>query len=310
MGTQKSRVVGWSIAYLLIVLSMFFLPGINLVTSALIMVPVLVMYTKLTTKRFAIQYAVTLAIVYLLGSMITGAGWVGVLLLSVSLFFLPPVIQMGNLYKKRATARAVITAGTVTLLCELLLSLVVSHLIGLNPVGKMKQYMLGSLSSLPEQVQALVPGDKEVLVQLMTQMLPVYMIGFSFFYAVVSHFLARKVLVRSGESIPGFKPIREWMLPKSFVWIYLISLVMEMFVTDRHSVFFTLLLNLMPLLSFAFVVQGIAFLFFVAYAKGWNRALPITGIVLFILFPPAYLLLSLLGVFDVAFQFRDRLTRK
>jgi uncharacterized protein YybS (DUF2232 family) len=310
LGAQKSRLIGWSIAYILILVSMFFLPGINLLTSALIMVPLLVMYTKLTTKRFAIQYAITLAIVYLIGSLLTGAGWVGVLLLSVSLFFLPPVIQMGNLYKKRAAARAVITAGTVTLLCELLLSLVVSHLFGLNPVGTMKQYMLGSLSSLPEQVQALVPGDKDVLVQLMVQMLPVYMIGFSIFYAVLSHWLARKALLRSGESILGFKPIREWMLPKTFVWFYLISLVMEMFVTDRHSVFFTLLLNLMPLLSFAFAIQGIAFLFFIAYAKGWNRALPITGIVLFIIFPPMYLILSLLGVFDVAFQFRDRLTRK
>ncbi|MDQ1911161.1 DUF2232 domain-containing protein [Paenibacillus sp. GD4] len=309
METQKSRMLTWSIVYILILLSMFFLPVINMVTSALVMVPVLVMYTKLPAKRFALHYAISLAVVYLVVSSIS-AGWVGALILSIALFFLPPVIQMGNLYKKRASARSVITAGTVTLLGELLLGLVVSQLFGLNPLGKMKQFMLGSLNSLPAQLQELIPMDKDILVQLMTQMLPVYMIGFGLFYAVVTHWLARKALVRSGESISKYKPIREWMLPKSFVWFYLISLIMEMFVRDTHSVFFTLLLNLMPLLTFAFAVQGIAFLFYVAYSKGWNRALPIIGIISLFVFPPAYFVISLLGVFDVAFPIRDRLAAR
>ncbi|MFB6365807.1 DUF2232 domain-containing protein [Paenibacillus elgii] len=305
-GTQKPRMLGWSIAYIFLLLSIF-LPPLSLITAALLMVPVLIMYVKLGTRRFLVHYIVSLAIVYFVASLL--AGWLGALLVSVSIFFLPPVIQMGNLYKKRAAARTVLTAGTLTLLGELLLTLVVCSMFGLNPIGSMKRFMIESMQTLPVQVQGMMAIDKDVLVQLMVQMLPLYMIGFSLFYAVISHWLARKVLVRSGESIPAFRPVKDWMLPKSFVWLYLLALILEMFVKDSRSMIFTVLLNLLPLLMAAFAIQAIAFLFFFAHVKRWNKTLPIMGIFLLLL-PPAYFMFSLLGVFDVAFPIRDRMASK
>ncbi|CAG7654102.1 hypothetical protein PAECIP111802_05678 [Paenibacillus allorhizosphaerae] len=307
-GTTKSRMLGWSIAYIVLLLSII-LPPINLITACLLMVPVLVMYVKLRTQRFLIHYIACLAVVYVLSSMLL-AGWVGAIMVSISLFFLPPVIQMGNLFKKRAPARMVLTVGTVTLLAELLLSLIVSNMLGLEPVSKMKQFMIDSVQTLPAQLQSVMAIDLDTLVQLMVQMLPLYMIGFSLFYVVISHWLARKALVRSGESIPAFKPIRDWMLPKSFVWFYLIALILEMFVRDSKSIVFTMLLNLLPLLTAAFALQALSFLFYIAHVNRWNKVVPIIGILLLLFFPPAYFLFSLLGVFDVAFPIRDRLTRK
>ncbi|KEQ22198.1 hypothetical protein ET33_26815 [Paenibacillus tyrfis] len=298
--------LGWSIAYIILLLSIF-LPPLSLITAALLMVPVLIMYVKLGTRRFLVHYVVSLAVVYFVASLL--AGWLGALLVSVSIFFLPPVIQMGNLYKKRAAARTVLTAGTLTLLGELLLTLVVCSMFGLNPIGSIKRSMMDSVQTLPAQVQGLMAIDMDTLVQLMVQMLPLYMIGFSLFYVVISHWLARKVLVRSGESIPAFKPIKDWMLPKSFVWLYLLALILEMFVKDSRSMVFTVILNLLPLLMAAFAIQAIAFLFFVAHVKRWNKTLPIVGILLLFL-PPAYFMFSLLGVFDVAFPIRDRMTSK
>ncbi|WP_233454974.1 DUF2232 domain-containing protein [Paenibacillus elgii] len=306
-GTQKPRMLGWSIAYIILLLSIF-LPPLSLITAALLMVPVLIMYVKLGTRRFLVHYVVSLAVVYFVASLL--AGWLGALLVSVSIFFLPPVIQMGNLYKKRAAARTVITAGTLTLLGELLLTLIVCSMFGLNPIGNMKRFMMDSVQTLPAQVQGLMAIDMDTLVQLMVQMLPLYMIGFSLFYVVISHWLARKVLVRSGESIPAFKPIKDWMLPKSFVWLYLLALILEMFVKDSRSMVFTVLLNLLPLLMAAFAIQAIAFLFFIAHVKRWNKTLPIVGILLLLFIPPAYFMFSLLGVFDVAFPIRDRMTSK
>ncbi|MCZ8517421.1 DUF2232 domain-containing protein [Paenibacillus filicis] len=306
--SRKPRLLGWSITYVILLLSIM-LPPLNLITASLLMIPVLVMYVRLETQRFLIHYIVSLAAVYLIASSLL-AGWLGVLLISVSLFFLPPVIQMGNLYKKRAPARSVLTVGTLTLLGELLLSLIVSYMLGLNPVGKMKGFMVESVHTLPAQLQGMMALDLDTLVQLMVQMLPLYMIGFSLFYVVVSHWLARKALVRAGESIPAFKPVKDWMLPKSFVWFYLLALLLELFVKDTTSIVFSLLLNLLPLLTAAFAVQAIAFLFYVAHVNRWNRMLPIAGIVVLLFFPPAYFIFSLIGVFDVAFPIRDRLTRK
>ncbi|MEK8128963.1 DUF2232 domain-containing protein [Paenibacillus filicis] len=298
----------WSIVYIVTLLSLF-LPPVMLLTMFFLLVPVLVMYVRLGTKAFLIHYLACLAIVYVLVSALL-AGWVGALLVAISLFLLPPVFQMGNLYKKRAPARNVMTAGAVTLLLELLVSLVVAQLFGLNPISKFKSMIIESFNMYSPQMRSLIGIDIDTVVQLSVQMLPLYMIVFSILYAAISHTLARRFLVRAGESIPSFRQVKDWMLPKSFIWIYVIALVLEMFAKDTKSTVFTLVLNLLPLLSTAFAIQAISFLFFVAHAKGWNKTLPIIGIVLLIVFPPAFFLLSLLGVFDVAFPVRERIKTK
>ncbi|GAA4867287.1 hypothetical protein GCM10023310_53770 [Paenibacillus vulneris] len=307
MGKGSVRMLGWSVATILLLLSV--ITPLSIVTFCLLMIPVIVQFVKLDTKRFLLHYGVSLVIVYVLTSSVLG-GWAGILLVSMSLFFLPPVIQMGNLYKKRAPARTVLTAGTVTLLAELLLSLVVSYLFGFNLIDKIKQFMQESINTLPDQLKGMIALDQDMLIQLMSQMLPLYMIGISLVLVVIAHWLSRKILNRSGESIPAFKPMREWMLPRSFVWYYMIALFMEFFVKDTNSIFFTILINLLPLLTAAFAIQALAFLFFVAHMNRWNRTLPIAGIVLLLIFPPAYFIFSMLGVFDVAFPIRERMTRK
>ncbi|WP_051620778.1 DUF2232 domain-containing protein [Paenibacillus sp. UNC451MF] len=307
LGKGSVRMLGWSAATILLLLSV--ITPLSIITFCLLMIPVIVQFVKLDTKRFLLHYGVSLAIVYVLTSLVLG-GWAGILLVSMSLFFLPPVIQMGNLYKKRAPARTVLTVGTVTLLAEFLLSLVVSYMFGLNLIDKIKQFMQESINTLPEQLKGMIALDQDVLIQLMSQMLPLYMIGISLVLVVIAHWLSRKILNRSGEGIPAFKPMREWMLPRSFVWYYMIALFMEFFVKDTNSIFFTILINLLPLLTAAFAIQALAFLFFVAHTNRWNRTLPIAGIVLLLFFPPAYFIFSMLGVFDVAFPIRERMTRK
>lgn len=307
LGKGSVRMLGWSVATIVLLLSV--LTPFSLITFHLLMIPVVILYVKLDTKKFLLYYGISLALVYVLTSLMM-VGWAGVLLIAMSLFLLPPVIQMGNLYKKRAPARSVITVGTVTLLVEMLVSLVVGYALGFNMIDKMKQFMMESMNTLPEQLQSMLAMEKETLVQLVSQMLPLYMIGYSIFLVVVTHWLARKLLNRSGEGLPAFKSIREWMLPRSFVWYYLIALFMEFFVKDTNSILFTLLLNLLPLLTAVFAVQAVAFLFFVAHRNRWNRALPYGGIVVLVFFPPAYFMFSMLGVFDVAFPIRERMTRK
>lgn len=308
LGKGSVRMLGWSVATIAVLLSV--LTPFSLITLHLLMIPVIVQFVKLDTKKFLLFYGISLALVYVITSFMM-VGWAGVMLIAMSLFLLPPVLQMGSLYKKRASARSVITVGTVTLLIEMLVSLLVGYAFGFNFIDKIKQFMLESINSLPAQFQSmLVVEDKDALVQLVSQMLPLYMIGYSLFIVVVTHWLTRKLLNRSGEAIPAFKPMREWMLPRSFVWYYMIALFMEFFVKDTNSIFFTLLLNLLPLLTAVFAIQAVAFLFFVAHRNRWNRALPYGGIVLLIFFPPAYFIFSMLGVFDVAFPIRERMTRK
>jgi len=305
LGKGSANMLTWSLITVVLLLSVLLTP-FNMITFNLLMIPVMFQYVKLETRKFLLYYGLSLAAVYIFTSMVM-TGWVGVVLVAISLFFLPPVIQMGNMYKKRASARTVMTVGIVTLLIEMLLSILVAYMFGFNLIAKMKQFMLESVYTVPEAVRSkFLPMDPETFVQIATQAIPVFMIGTSFFLILITHWLSRRLLNRYGETIPGFKPVREWMLPRSLVWYYIIATIMQLFVKDTGSLFFTLVINLMPLLTFAFAVQGIAFLFYIAH----SRTMPIVGIILVLFVPMASFMISLLGVLDVAFPIRERITRK
>jgi uncharacterized protein YybS (DUF2232 family) len=304
LGKRSWPFVIWSIVYTLLLLSL--LTPFLIFTISFVMVPVMILYVKLDTKRFVLFYAACLAAVYLL------TAWLGPILVSVSLFFLPPVIVMGNLYKKKAAAKTVLTSGTVTLLAESLLSLVIGYLFGLDPVSKFHRFMSDYVNALPGTFTQMLQLNKEQYVNLMVQVIPLDLILFAYFYAVVTHAVTRRILNRMGEALPGLKPLREWRMPKSFVWIYLAAFALDMWIdVSGNSMIATLLMNLLPLLVLAFTLQALSFMFYVAHANHRTKALPVMGIILLVLFFPVLILLySLLGVLDAALPIRERFRKK
>lgn len=106
--------------------------------------------------------------------------------------------------------------------------------------------------------------------------------------------------------LPSFPPIRDWKMPRSFVWYYLIALFADMLVPKETGSFMaTAIVNLVPLFMVAFAVQGISFLFFLGYIKR-KMWIPWTGVAVVIFISPLFSAFSLLGVFDTAFPIRDR----
>lgn len=270
-------------------------------TCSFLLVPVLMLYVKTSTKRFVVSYVLSLFVVFILTQ------WLGLYLVTIALFILPPVLVMGNLYKRKAPARSVLTAGIVTILAESLLGLVLGFALGLDPVSKFKQFMIDSIATMPQSIQEILPKDQDWYVSFIVQVIPLYLIFMALFLTFVTHGVTRWFLNKSGEGIPGLRPMREWMLPKSLVWIYLIAFVLELFTKpDSSSLISTLLMNAMPLLMLVFAIQAIGFLFYVAHANKWKPILPVVAIILLVIISPLFFVYSLLGVFDVAFPIRER----
>ncbi|KIL39611.1 hypothetical protein SD70_18980 [Gordoniibacillus kamchatkensis] len=301
MGNRRSwPYIVWSIVYVLLLLSL--LTPALLLTMSFLMVPVLVLYVKLDTKRFALFYVLSLAAVYAL------TAWTGPMLVSISLFFLPPVIVMGNLYKKKAPGKTALTAGTVTLLAETLLTLLIGYALGFDPISKFHSFMLEYVNALPTAVMGMMQVTPEQYVSMLIQIIPLELILFAYYYAVVNHAVARRILNRMGEALPGVKPLREWRLPKTFVWLYIAAFLFDLVLpaSDR-SMMSTLLMNLLPLLLLAFTLQALSFLFFIAHEQHRTKALPIVAIVILVLmFPLLIFIYSLLGVLDAAMPIRER----
>lgn len=298
------RPVVWTLLHLLLLLSVF--SPLAVITVAFIMLPIVILFVQLSLPKFIGFYAAGLLVLIALFQ------WFGVVAGILSLFFLPTSIVMGLLYKRASSARRVLISGTLTMLAELLLTLLIATLFGFNVITEMKQFMAESLAALPESMKSYLTADaQDQIIRLITQLLPLYFICFSGFCVAVTHTLGRRILNKAGARIPGLRPVREWMLPKSLVWYFLIALVLDFFISSQtdDNIVTMILRNIIPLLTLAFSIQAIAFLFYVAHVKRWNLALPIAGIIAVIVFPFVQYIFSVLGVLDVAFSIRQRMTK-
>lgn len=302
MFSGNNAIKAWSVVYLLLLFTLV-LPLLNILTISFIMIPAVILYMKLDKATFILYYVGIHAIIYLIISLLFGDLLLGTLPIMMSLFFLAPVIIIGHFYQKKSAARTVLTAGVVTLLGELLLCLVILTALGVNFNEAFTQSIQDSLTQMPE-LSLLVSGDIDGIIKLTLQMMPLFLIAFALYYVVMTYALSRKILNKQGEALPGLGSIKDWKLPKAIVWCYFVAVILSLF-TDPEidSGFFVILLNLLPLLTFALAVQAVSFLFFLADAKRWNKTLPVIGIMMCFLMSNV---LSILGIIDLVFDIRKR----
>lgn len=301
MSKGRSFALVWCIINLLMLLS--FITPLVLITLNFIMVPALVLYARLDVKRFILCYAISLA------GVIALTGFSGAILAAMSVFFLPAAIMMGRMYKKQAMARVTIVAGTVTLLAEFLLGLLFCYAAGYRPMDQVKDFIRDSIDNLPEVLRnSINQAALELAIHYFMQIIPLLLITASVFYTVIAHGVGRWVLRRNGMTVPGLPPMREWMLPRSMALYLVIVTILDMFISIESNSFFSMVVwNLLPILTVAFAIQAIAFLFFVAHAKKWSVALPIISIVLVLILPFLIYLYCIVGMLDVLLPIRKRI---
>ncbi|OGX61729.1 MAG: hypothetical protein A2189_05435 [Paenibacillus sp. RIFOXYA1_FULL_44_5] len=287
---------------------LFSLTPLIVFIMSFIMIPVVMLYVKLSKKSFWIYNVIILLLVNVVTYGI-GMGAAGTYLTLMSLFFLIPSVVIGHFYKSKTPAKNVVVAGGLVLLGEVVLLLLFISLSGVNVTMDMKEMVQQSMATLPVEVQNAFSKDvMNGFVDTVVKMLPLYMIWFSTYFITVTHWVSRRLLNKRGESIPGLKPIREWKLPGSLIWYYIGAIILDFFfVHNTDSTLYMILINLLPILMFVFSLQAISFFFFLAHVKGRGRGLPITALVLMLIFPPLQQIFALLGMFDIAFPIRERL---
>jgi uncharacterized protein YybS (DUF2232 family) len=297
----RSFALVWCIINCLMLLS--FITPLIIISINFVMVPALVLFTKLELKKAILFYAISMAAVSAL------TGYLGLFPVILSLFFLPPAIVMGRLYKKQSPARSVIVAGTVTLLAEFLMGLVLSYAAGYRPMDRVKEFLQSAVDSLPEVLRNSVNQTAlDMTIHYFLQIIPFMLITAALFYVIIGHGISRWVLRRNGVQVPGLKPMREWMLPKSMAMYLVIVTIFDMFISIQSNSFLSMVVwNLLPILTVTFAIQGIAFLFFVSHTKKWSVALPVVAIVVIVVFPFLLYLYCIMGMLDVLMPIRKRM---
>lgn len=291
--------VAWSIVYLLLLLSLS--TPLLIITTLFLIIPAVVLFTTLSTKQFIVHLLPVLLIV----------GLITPVYVVLALYFLIPAIVMGRWYKKRASALSTILAGTVTILGEFLLLLVIGTALFnfdlSSYVNDMMQMVTSPLSDLgtgnPLMTEFnLTSEDVNTISHMTIQVIPMTLILSSFMMAVITHSIVRPILNSMEYAVPKLKPAREWRLSRSFIWYYLLGVVINLLFGNSDNSFMLMIsANLLPLLQIVFKIQAIGFLFFVVYERKWSKIVAIL-LALPVIWLPG---LWIIGIIDMAFPLRE-----
>ncbi|WCF08340.1 YybS family protein [Paenibacillus thiaminolyticus] len=298
--------LAWAVAALVLLLSI--LQPIMVLTMSLMAVPFVMLYATQSLRGFILHGAALLLIVYFL---LGGFGMAGVL---TGVYFMIPGIVFGHMFKQKRPALNVYVAGTATFLVESLLLLALAKLaFDFNVYQYIMSVMNESMVGL--QQTSLFPADltqemKEQFVILLSQMIPFMLIIGALYMGTITYAISRALLTAQGIPVQKLKPVRQWMLPRALIWYYLITIILDLVVQKSSGSFLTLILiNLVPLLQIAFMVQGIGFLFFLAHSRKWNKAIPVVITIAVIFLPVLHGILRIIGIVDLAFPLRQAMSK-
>lgn len=295
--------VAWSIAYLLLLLSLS--TPFLIITTLFMIIPAALLFTTLNTRQFIL----TIVPVWLV------LGLISPIYILIAAYLVVPALVMGRRYKKKATASSTILAGTITLLGEFLLLLLLGKTLfqfdlysyvydvlnemrtmALSPMQEfgMGSFLGGSSEDLSNNSRAFI------------QVIPMALIMSSFVITVITHSIVRPILNSMGYAVPKLKPARDWRIPKSFIWYYLIATVIQLlFLKSDNSFMVMITANLVPLLRVCFIIQTIGFFFFIAHERNWNRIIPVILAVMAIMLPPLWIV----GIIDLVVPLREMLAK-
>lgn len=293
--------------YLVLLLIVVYIPLINMITFFFLPLPFIVHMFRHGLKSTALVGGASLFLTLIVAPL--PALFITVVATSVGMV-------MGYFYSKEKGALAPVIAGMITYLFNYLLALMMSYFIfDINLIEAMKQQTLDIIKLTEETAgQLQLPVDEEMLalykefIPWIGYIFPAVMIMSSVIMAGLHHIISRPILSRLGHSIPKLPPFREWQLPKSILFYYLVSLMLVLMgFMEEGSTLFLIVVNLHPILDLLLFIQGLSVIAYFSYTKKIGKVLPIMSVVLIILFPILTFVVRMLGIFEIGFGLKSRL---
>jgi len=219
---------------------------------------------------------------------------------------------MGSLYHTKGLLPAIIGGFLATLLNMVLLIFFIENILHLDLVEYMRNLITESYQWMNQMNYVKQQGNDYLtsMVELAGYILPSMLIFTSAFLVFIVHLISRFLAKWLNMEIPHFPPIREWILPKAIFYYYILSIILISFPSVMDvSMIKLILVNLYPILQFLLMIQGISFALFYMNGKKWSGFLHfITLSVVILLQIMTIPILDFLGLFDLGFNLRKKLT--
>ncbi|WP_456272886.1 YybS family protein [Bacillus sp. AK031] len=239
-----------------------------------------------------------------------------VVTLPLTLFFAPVGIVIGLMIRHGKPKVTLYLTSSLVLLINIVVVYVVSILfLNINIVSDSlslyRDTITEAIRRAEEWGQPL--PDKSIenfntLLDLIEVLVPTLFVSAAFVISLLLLAVNFPVLKKFGIKPPKFPPFRNWKLPQSIVWYYLITLILMITVKPEMGTYFhSALFNLLYILQTLLIIQGFSFVHFFGHIKKWPKGVVILITVLML---PLISIVRILGIIDLGFDLRQRLQRK
>ncbi|WP_181186278.1 YybS family protein [Alkalicoccus urumqiensis] len=226
-------------------------------------------------------------------------------------------IIMGELFRQKTPAFGVFAGTVLTVTAGVVFSYVAfMAFTSTDPIAAFQTAMEESM----DQTETLIGIDAEEEVGAVEDVMafidglqviaPMLLVAVSAVTAFLLQVTAQAWMRRRSLEAPSFPPLREWSLPRVFIWYYLAAIILS-FINQSEGaegMLHTVAANVTPVMEFLMVLQGLSFLFFFFHWKQMNILLPILISLSLLIFPFMLPIVRILGIIDLGFDLRMRLT--
>ncbi|MDN4527120.1 YybS family protein [Fictibacillus fluitans] len=297
--------------YIILMLISLNVPLFGILTYFLLPIPLILFAYKHGWKPGLLVWAVTLVLSFVIGGT---AGFI---------YAFPSGllgIVMGDLYKRKTSAFGVLLGGSLVGIFNFLMLLIFAKLLLNLDVVKDAQTQLnrtiGQVGKFYKEMGQDLPQLEQMRqqVEMIPYLLPTAIIIGAVVTTLITQWIAARILKRMKFEYRPFPPFRGWSLPKSFLWYYILALVLSFMNAEKGSGIYILTINLYIILSLVLVVQGLTVIFSFARNKGWPKAVPVF-ITLLVIFTSSYMpilmeVVKFLGIIDLGFELKKRINTR
>ncbi|HFK1809551.1 TPA: YybS family protein [Bacillus cereus] len=225
-------------------------------------------------------------------------------------------IVLGYMYKTRKKPVEILIAGTLAYLIGFVLIYVASiKFFNIDIMKQMQSVFSESMVQSEKIVSAIgMPISKEQK-ELLTQMndilqslFPSILVLVSVCFSWITVIISGSVLKKLKHDIIPCPKFKDLQLPKSIVWYYVIFILLATFIkVDPTSYLHMVFSNLYVIFALLLVLQGLTFISFLAYRKGFTKGVPIISFIVCMFIPMLFPLVTILGIIDLGISLRSKI---
>jgi uncharacterized protein YybS (DUF2232 family) len=287
----------------MIVISVYF-PFIYIIVHLLLPLPILIYSVKHSSKA-----SLLLVVASILATTFIGL-WA---FIPITLAYSAAGFAMGICIKKGKSNIQLYISISLIFLMNIVLLYVTSNVIfkidiiedAMNTFQASFEQSVAMLESMGQTMDGTLQDRVNDMFSLIQTLTPSLIVVLAFLSALPVVLVNLPIAKRLGMKVRKWEPFRNWCLPKSLLWYYLITLLISLlFKMEEGTYLFAALVNISFVLQLLMFIQGISFIYFYSNWKKWSKTIPIIATLLSMLLFP---FIRILGIIDLGFDLRQRL---